>query len=154
MYGSAKVCDCQLNMLTREFSPRGMGFTCCPCHWCLLKIFSLSRVVYAPLQLVMALIWHSHTNTAPLRNQFVQTGGLDAYFICKQLEQLKKLLYHALLPRAGDFHVMQRFVPMAEQHSLVGQGHAGVGQGGTLVRSRSDHHSQPLLQIHSCAGLD
>lgn len=28
-------------------------------------------VVYACLKLVMGLIWHTHTNTAPLRNQFV-----------------------------------------------------------------------------------
>lgn len=35
------------------------------------KSFLSGTVVYAPLQLVMALIWHTHTNTAPLGNQFV-----------------------------------------------------------------------------------
>lgn len=35
------------------------------------KSFPSLAVVYAPLQLVMALLWHTHTNTAPLGNPFV-----------------------------------------------------------------------------------
>lgn len=35
------------------------------------KPFLPLTVVYAPLQSVMALVWHAHTNTAPLGNHFV-----------------------------------------------------------------------------------
>lgn len=35
------------------------------------RSFFYVTVVYTRLKLVMGLIWHTHTNTAPLRNQFV-----------------------------------------------------------------------------------
>lgn len=37
----------------------------------LSRSFFCVRVVYASLKLVIGLIWHSPTNTSPLRNQFV-----------------------------------------------------------------------------------
>lgn len=66
----AKVCNCQ-RINKRHLMKRYNIYMLIIVIGAESRSFFCVRVVYAHLKLVIGLIWHAHTNTSPLRNQFI-----------------------------------------------------------------------------------